>query len=133
MCAHSSCVGARNIVNMNENGLNVKKLMVEAKEHLKLEINYGKLTAVEKVSIIMSRIALIAVLTIIGSFAMFYVSSTIVELLVKLTEAAWAAYLIMSVLMLILMGVVFAFRKQWIIDPITRFVSKLFLNPNDNE
>lgn len=107
--------------------------MAEAKQHLKLELNYGKLTAVEKISIIMSRIALVAALALIGCFAFYYITSTIVILLVKLTGIIWVAYLIMSLILLLFMGVVFAFRKQWIIDPITRFVSKLFLNPNDNE
>lgn len=122
-----------NIVVMNQEGIDVKKLMAEAKEHLKLELNYGKLTAVEKVSIIMSRVALVAVFAIIACFAGFYLTSTIVVLLVKLTGVVWVAYLIMTLLLIILMVIVYAFRKQWIIDPITRFVSKLFLNPNDNE
>ena len=121
-------------------GIDIKQLIVEAKKHLKLEVNYGKLTAVEKSSIILSRITLICVLAIIGCFAMFYITSLIMMLLVKTTGIVWLSNLIMiedvssfTQQLLILMSLVFAFRKQLIIDPITRFLSKLFLKPDEDE
>jgi hypothetical protein len=33
----------------------------------------------------------------------------------------------------VLLLVVFAFKRQLIVDPVARFVSKLFLKPEDNE
>lgn len=114
-------------------GIDIKQLIVEAKKHLNLEVKYGKLTAVEKASIILSRIALICVLAIIGCFAMFYITSLIMMLLVKITGIVWLSNLIMIVLLLIIMSLVFAFRKQLIIDPITRFLTKLFLKPDEDE
>lgn len=125
--------GCFNVVEMENEGTDIKKLISEAKQHLKLEINYGKLTAVEKISILLSGIALVAALTVIGCFAIYYITSTLVLLFAKMTGVIWAAYLVMSLILVLLMGIVFAMRKQWIIDPITRFVTKLFLNPNDNE
>ena len=41
--------------------------------------------------------------------------------------------LIAAALLLLLLLVVLAFKKQLIVDPVTRFVSKLFLKPEDNE
>ena len=45
----------------------------------------------------------------------------------------WGAQLIAAALLLLLLLVVFAFKRQLIVDPIARFVSKLFLKPEDNE
>ena len=43
----------------------------------------------------------------------------------------WGAHLIAAALLGVLLLVVFAFKKQLIVDPVTRFVSKLFLKPDD--
>lgn len=124
---------AHNIIIVMNEGFDFKKWFADIKRHLKLEISYGKLTAVEKTSVLLSRSAIVAVLVILGCFALFYLSSSLVDLLAIWTGAEWAAKLIMCVIMLVLMLMVYAFRKQWIVNPITKFVSKLFLKPNDNE
>jgi hypothetical protein len=43
----------------------------------------------------------------------------------------WGANLIVGGLFIILLIIVYAMRKSLIIDPVTRFITKLFLNPND--
>lgn len=114
-------------------GFDVKQLIAEAKKVFSLEVSYGKLTAVEKASIILSRIALLAVLAILGCFALFYITSSLLILLVYLTGLVWVSNMIVVLLLIIAMCLVYAFRKQLIIDPITRFITKLFLNPDNNE
>lgn len=47
--------------------LDYKKLINEGREYLSLEMKYGKLTAVEKLSVLLSAIAFVAVIVIIGS------------------------------------------------------------------
>lgn len=114
-------------------GIDVKGMIAEAKNHFKLEMNYGKLTAVEKASIILSKVATICVLTIVGCFALFYITSLLLMMLVKLTGIVWVANLIIILILMLAMILIYAFRKQLIVDPITRFLTKLFLKPDDNE
>ena len=45
----------------------------------------------------------------------------------------WGANLLVVFVLLLIMGVVYAFKRQLIVDPITRYVTKLFLNAKDEE
>ena len=48
------------------------------------------------------------------------------------TSRYFSLYTLGAVLVILLL-VVFAFKKPLIVNPVARFVSKLFLNPGDNE
>jgi len=112
--------------------LDYKRLIEEGREYLSLEMKYGKLTATEKLSVLLSAIAFVAVLVIIGGFALFYLVSTAVNLLSH-WMSLWVANLLVVFVLLLVMVLVVAFKRQLIVDPITRFVTKLFLTPNDDE
>ncbi len=115
---------------MNE-GIDFKKIFQDAKKHLLIEIEYGKLTVAEKVSILLSRIILILVMIVACSFVLYFVSSSLVAVLADVTGHVWLGNLIVAGIHLFLLLLVYAFRKQLIIDPATRFITKLFFNPND--
>ena len=55
---------------MNE--LDYKKLFTEARKYFSMEWDYTKLTAVEKLAVLLSAVAFIAVVIIIGTFIMLY-------------------------------------------------------------
>lgn len=113
--------------------IDYKKLYEEGRRYLKLELNYSKLTAVEKVSILLSAIAVVAVLLVLGSFALLYVGNTLAELLETALNSQWAANLIVALFIVALMVLVVLLRKPLIVNPITRYITKLFLSPNDEE
>lgn len=112
--------------------LDYKRLVDEGRDYLSLELKYGKLTAVEKLSLLLSAIAFVAVLVIIGGFAFFYLMTTVVHLLSHWV-GLMGAHLLVGLLLLLVMGAVVAFKRQLIVDPITRFVTRLFLNANEDE
>lgn len=116
---------------MNE--IDYKKLFNEARKFFALEWDYTKLTAVEKLAVLLSATAFVAVVIIIATFALSYLFSALITVLASALGCEWGAQLIAAALLLLLLLVVFAFKKQIIVDPITRFVSKLFLKPEDNE
>ena len=116
---------------MNE--IDYKKLFAEARKHLSLEWDYTKLTAVEKLAVLLSAVAFVAVVFVIGLFVLYHLFTALVTVLATALGSVWGAHLIAVAILLVLMLLVFAFKKQLIVDPITRFVSKLFLKPEDNE
>jgi len=116
---------------MNE--IDYKKLIAEVRKHFALEWDYTKLTAVEKLAVLLSAVAFVAVVIIIGTFVLHYLFSALISVLASALGCAWGAHLIAAGILLILLLVVFAFKKQLIVDPVARFVSKLFLKPGDNE
>lgn len=116
---------------MNE--IDYKKLFTEARRYFSLEWDYTKLTAVEKMAVLLSAIAFVAVVIIICTFVLHHLFTALISVLASALGCTWGAHLIASGILLIVLLVVFAFKRQLIIDPIARFVSKLFLKPEDNE
>lgn len=116
---------------MNE--IDYKKLFSEARNHFSLEWDYTKLTAVEKLAVLLSATAFVAVVIIICTFALHYLFSTLITILAEAMGCTWGANLVAVGILLVLLLVVFAFKKQLIVNPIARFVSKLFLKPEDHE
>ena len=113
-------------------GLDYKRLVEEGREYLSLEMKYEKLTAVEKLSVLLSAIAFVAVLVIVGGFALFFLVSTLIHFLSQWI-GLWGANLLVVFVLLLIIGVVIAFKRQLIVDPITKFVTKLFLNAKEDE
>ena len=116
---------------MNE--IDYKKLFNEARKFFALEWDYTKLTAVEKLAVLLSATAFVAVVLIISTIALSYMFSALITVLASALGCEWGAQLIAAALLLLLLLVVVAFKQRIIVDPITRFVSKLFLKPEDNE
>ena len=116
---------------MNE--IDYKKLFNEARKFFALEWDYTKLTAVEKLAVLLSATAFVAVVLIISTIALSYLFSALITVLASALGCEWGAQLIAAALLLVLLLVVVAFKQRIIVDPITRFVSKLFLKPEDNE
>ena len=116
---------------MNE--IDYKKLFNEARRYFSMEWDYTKLTAVEKLAVLLSAVAFVAVVIIIGTFILHYLFSALISILASAMGCAWGAHLIAAAILLVLLLVVFAFKKQLIVNPVARFVSKLFLKPEDNE
>ena len=103
-------------------------IIAELKETLKLNIDYAKLTIAEKMSLLLTAFAFAAVAFIILSIVLLFLSLAVVSCIAESIGAAWA-YLIVCGFYLIVLAVIVGFRKQLIINPISRFVSRLFFNP----
>ena len=110
-----------------------KSLLGEIRSLARIEFDYAKLTAVEKLSVLLSAVGVALVLLIIGACMLFNLSSALVAWLNELTACLWASYLIVAALLLVVLLIVLKCRKGLIVDPITRFVTKLFIKPNDEQ
>ncbi len=114
---------------MNE--LDYKKLWQQLKNFVTLQIDYSKLTVAEKLSILFSRVLLVAVVLLIGVLLLMQLMGAIVAALTVSLGSASMAHLIAGGILILLLLVIFAFRTQLIVNPVTRFVTKLFFNPED--
>lgn len=115
------------------NDLDYKKLIEEGKRYFSFEWDYTKLTAVEKLAVLLSSIAFVTLVGLFAVFILFYVISVLVDVLTIWTGASWIADMIVALLLALVLWAIVSMKKQLIINPITRFVTKLFLNPNDHE
>ena len=103
-----------------------RKLFEEGKKYINLQIDYAKLTATEKISVILGMSVLFAVILVLSVGAGIYLSFALVYLL----EPLVGSYAIVGAVFLLLIAIVILFKKKLILVPITRFISKVLL---DNE
>lgn len=99
----------------------------ELKETLRLNVEYAKLTGAEKMTLLISSATVCALTFVLASLILLFLSLATVFLIAEGTGLIWA-YIIMAAFYALILVLLFAFRKQLIIDPIARFISRLIFN-----
>lgn len=113
----------------NKEETSYHKTWVEIKKYFTLQLDYAKLTAVEKLTLLLSAMTLLVVALILGAGILFYLSFALLHSLELMIGSTVCAYLLVSgFFALILLGVII-FKQQLIMNPIAKFLSKLFLDP----
>ncbi len=112
---------------------NFRRLSSIVLRFLTLQLDYAKLTATEKLTVLLSTIAFFALVVIIGMISLVFISIGVGHWL-AVTIAPHTAYLFVSAFYLLLLIVLIIFRNQIIFNPAARFISRLFLkNPEEDE
>lgn len=106
-----------------------KELWSDFKKYITLQVDYIKLTALEKLTILCAALVVVFVSIALSVCALFFLSSAFVAWLDTVLCCTWLAHLITGVLVFLILFIVLLFKKVLIIVPITRFITKLFLNP----
>jgi hypothetical protein len=91
-----------------------------------LEVDTLKLTLTEKLSLILGAAALYLVAIIIVMILLVGIYVGLCFWLIKIMPLHWAL-IILSAGYLVILGLVFAFKKQLFFNPIARFLSKLII------
>lgn len=108
-----------------------KSLLNQAKAFLSSKYDYSKLTLAEKLSVLLARIVLVALALLIGFCIMLLLSGALVNVLSEATHNGTLAYVIVAGIWAIICLLVFAFKTSLIVNPVTRFVTKLMFNPEE--
>ncbi|MGM9852238.1 MAG: hypothetical protein ACI306_08895 [Muribaculaceae bacterium] len=95
--------------------------------YARLNINQARMIVAERISLLLSTIAVTAIAIGLGLLALAFVSIGLGHLL-AVTIAPVAAYLYVAAFYVVVTIVVIVFRRRLIIDPIARFVSKIILS-----
>ncbi len=116
-------------MNDNDNrSTSVQDLLQSVKRLASLHLDYARLTAAEKLTVLLSAIAFYSVVVITGTLVLIFISIGVGHLLAT-TVARVPAYLYVAAFYLVLFILLFVFRKKIFIDPIAKFISKLFVKP----
>ena len=110
----------------------IQSLWTEAKTYLELQKEYLKLDSAEKLSVLLSAVAIVAVCLILALAALFFFVIAFALWLAKMVGAAWS-FTIVGGVMLIIIIIILLLRKRWIVQPIARFVAKLFISEDEEE
>lgn len=113
---------------MGEQNEELRRTLANAKEWGKLYVENLKLLSIEKTTVLLSHGAMVVLLLLLGVCAFFFISIALVLLLAQVLPLMWC-FLIMGGVYLLLAVVVMLLRRSLFIDPIARFLSRLFLDP----
>lgn len=107
---------------------NIQQLFAEFKKYLVLQKEYTKLELTEKLTILLSTLIMILVLTILGMAALFYLLFALAYVLEPRVGGLMVSFSIIAGINILLIAIIYLFRRQLIISPMVNFLAKLFLN-----
>lgn len=115
----------------------IKGIIANGKRWVQLELEYVRLTATEKITVLMSTLVFGAVCMLIGAVVLILLSFALVEVFQQFLSPA-LAFLCTAGILLILIVLVYFLRKPLLENPISRLLSKLILdikpkNDDDND
>ena len=111
---------------------NLQSLWNEARNYLELQKEYVKLDAAEKLSVLLSAVAIAAVCLILAMAALLFFVVAFGFWLADYVGTAWS-FTIMGGSMLVFIIIAFLTRKRWIVQPVSRFIARLLVNEDEWE
>lgn len=105
-----------------------RRLYEEIRRLVGLEVENARLIVTEKLTLLFGRIALVAVSFVLSACVIIFLSMSISDLLLE-SLTPWATYMIVGGFYALLIVILAIFRRQLIIDPIARYLSKVLLDP----
>lgn len=110
----------------------LKELITQGVNWAKLEVEYLKLTAAEKLIILLSMmvIGLVVLLLLLPAVIMFLFA--LAQVFIDFLPVA-VAYVCVGGIVVILLGLLVIFRKQLVINPVAKFISKVLLDHPENK
>lgn len=105
----------------------MKELIAEVLEYLKLNVDYAKLTVSDKLSALLASIAMILMLFLLATMALFFLAMAFAEWLSE--DLGPGAYVIVFGIYLVLIVLLVTLRVPLVTNPIARYISKLLLKP----
>ena len=107
---------------------NIQQLFAEFKKFLVLQKEYTKLELTEKLTILLSTLIMILVLTIL-----FYLLFVLAYILEPLVGGLMVSFGIIAGINVLLIAIIYFFRRQLIISPMVNFLANLFLNDSNKK
>ena len=107
---------------------NLQQLYDDVKKYIQLQSEYVKVEFVEKLTVLISALLIIFLVIILIMGALFYLFFSVAYLIEPIVGSMTASFFIISTFYLLLTLFLFVFRKKVIINPLVRFLSRLFLN-----
>ena len=112
---------------------NIQQLFFEFKKYLELQKEYTKLELTEKLTILFSTLIMILVLIILGMVALFYLLFALAYILEPLVGGLMVSFGIIAGINVLLIAIIYFFRRQLIISPMVNFLANLFLNDSNKK
>lgn len=111
----------------------IKELIGQSVNWAKLEVEYLKLTAAEKLIILVSMMVIGAVVLLLMLPAILMFLFALAQVFIDFMPVA-VAYVCVGGIVLLILGILVLFRKPLVINPVAKFISKVLLDsPQDKK
>jgi hypothetical protein len=104
-----------------------QQLYADVKKYVELQAEYLKVEFVEKLTIIVSALLIIIIITVLAIAALFYLFFSLAYALEPLLGSMAISFALISGIYVLLILFLVILRKQLVINPLVKFLSKLFL------
>ncbi|MCD8318673.1 MAG: phage holin family protein [Paraprevotella sp.] len=111
----------------------IGKLLLEFKKYLELQKEFVKLDATEKITVILSAVLVVAVLLLLGSIVLLFLTFALAYLLGEATGSLPVGFGIIAAFVLLLAFIFYMNRNRWVIQPLARFMTRLILAKEDDK
>jgi len=115
------------MLSAEEPASNFQQLYNDVKKYVELQTEYVKVEFVEKLTILLSTLLIIALILILVMAALFYLFFSIAYALEPVLGSLALSFGVISGIYVLLIAVLFLLRKRIIINPLAKFLSNLFL------
>ena len=109
------------------------QLFEECKKYILLQKEYMRLELVEKLTVLSSTCIMVVIAIILGMMALFYLSFSVAYILAPHVGGLTVSFAIITAFFLLLLAVVYVFRKQLIVRPLVRFMANLFMSSEETD
>lgn len=109
----------------------IKQLYEEFKVYLELQKEYTRLEVVEKLSILLSTLLILLLMVLLGGMVLFYLLFALAHALAPHLGSLSIGFTVIAASVSILSCLIYICRKSLIINPIARFLSKLFIEKSE--
>lgn len=110
----------------------IKELFAQSINWAKLEVEYLKLTAAEKLIILVSMMVIGAVIMLLFLPMILMFLFALAQVFISFMPVA-VAYVCVGGIVLIFLGFLILFRKPLVINPVAKFISKVLLENPENK
>ena len=105
----------------------IRSIFDQSRSWLKLELEYAKLTAAEKITVLMSSLILGFVCLLLGMVVLIMLAFSLAELF-KLMMCPSLAYLSTAGSICVLLLLLYLLRKPLLLNPIARLITRVFFD-----
>lgn len=110
----------------------IREMLSQGVNWAKLEIEYLKLTAAEKIIILVSMLVIGAVFLLLLLPVVLMFLFALAQVFIDFMPVA-LAYVCVGGIVMLLLGLLVIFKKQLVINPVAKFISKVLLDNPENK
>lgn len=113
------------------NAENLRKLFLELKHYIELQREFMQLEAAEKTTVLLSTVLIVVVALILSGFVFLFLAFALAWYLGDVLKSMPAGFGITAVVIVLLTWVFYVNRVRFVINPVAKFMTRLFVSKKD--